>query len=133
MRLGVWGCTESFFFFFFHRWIERTAFTNGLFSAQDSGFTSCLHCDSKFCSFSAKPFGLQSICSIHILHKDIYFCEGGCDAILDFRVCFAVQPWLNKKAFTSAKAAQSFRFVLIMVLNVQNLTVNHAIHAPAFF
>lgn len=27
---------------FFHRWIERTAFTNGLFSAQASGCTSCL-------------------------------------------------------------------------------------------
>lgn len=52
-------------FLFFHRWIERTAFTNGLFSAQDSGFTSCLHCESKFGLYSPEPFALQGYSMFH--------------------------------------------------------------------
>ena len=51
--VGSLGVCRKLFFFFFHRWIERTTFTNGLFSAQDSGFTSCLHCAGEFCSYSA--------------------------------------------------------------------------------
>lgn len=55
---------------FFHRWIERTAFTNGLFSARDSGFTSCLHCDSEFSLYSSEPFSLQGyVPSVHYIKK----------------------------------------------------------------
>lgn len=89
---GAWGWESGGVqkAFFFHRWIERTTFTNGLFSARDSGFTSSfthLHFDIKFCSYSPEPFGLQGMCSIHILYKDIYFCEEGCDSILSALLC----------------------------------------------
>ena len=65
---GAWGWesggVQKAFSFFFHRWIERTTFTNGLFSAQDSGFTSCLLCDREFCSYS--PWTVRfTDCTLH--------------------------------------------------------------------
>lgn len=56
-------------FIFFCRWIERTALTNGLFSAQDSDFTSFLYCNSRLCPSCPEPFGPQSIASIQRLNK----------------------------------------------------------------
>lgn len=56
--LTVWGCSESFFSTDGLK-KKPTAFTNGLFSAQDSGFTSCLFDGSRFCLYSHWNFGLQ--------------------------------------------------------------------------
>lgn len=53
--LAVWGCTESFFS---TDGLKKKAFTNGLFSAQDSGFTSCLFDGSRLCLCSHWEFGL---------------------------------------------------------------------------
>lgn len=82
MELGVWGCTESFFFFFADGLKEQPSLMD-YFQLRIQISHPFRYCNNRSCSCSPEPFGSQSICPIHILHKGIYFGEGGCDAILN--------------------------------------------------
>lgn len=72
MGLGVWGCAESFFFFFFTDGLKEQPSLMDYFQLRIQVSHPASFVIENSVRTAPEPFGLQTVRSIHTLRKDLY-------------------------------------------------------------